>query len=138
MTDWECVKDFYKTNFGIESWVVELYANLEILQLCASGASSESISVFCDLDLDDVVEILMNTFFFPGWKVDLSVNPYKIYNEVESEYGFEFTQMIFIGELMKTDLHRSFQYPEALDYAQMFRICRTLKEIEERIANEWI
>lgn len=138
MTNWDYVKDFYKTCFGIDEWVVELYANLDILQLCASGASNNSICKFTDMDLDDVVEIILTTFGFPGWKEDLPVNPYKLYQELENLYGSEFTERQFILTLMKTDLYTFFKEPEVLDYAMLFRICKTMKEIEERIQDEWI
>lgn len=126
MTDWEYVKEFYKQHFGIEGWVVELYANLDILTLCASGASNESIMNVCDIELDDLVEVLMNTFKFPGWKVDLPINPYKLYTSLEGDYDS------FYKEIQQTNL---FGFHAIED---LYSICKTMKELEERIVNEWI
>lgn len=126
MTNWEYVKEFYKTHFGIDEWVIELYANLDILQLCASGASNKSIVEFCDLEEDDVVEILMNTFKFPGWKIDLPINPYKVFSNVgESEEAFH-------KEIKDSNIF------ELKTITDVYKLCKTMKDIEERIADEWI
>jgi len=135
--DWNYVKEFYKQTFGIQDWVIELYANLDILQLCASGASNESIVKFSDLDLEDVVEILMNTFNFPGWGEDLPINPYKLYLELcvtvpnESSRAKVFEDLICLTFLTKESLR-------SLDCTKVLQLCKTMKEIEERIEHEWI
>lgn len=133
MTDWDCVKEFYKTTFGIDEWIVELYANLDILQLCASGASNRSIAKFTDLDLDDVVEIILTTFNFPGWKEDLPVNPYKLWLECEP-LGIN-AEVKFASEMEMALSHVKDR--EDLIY-QGYWISKVMKEIEERIADEWI
>ncbi len=124
--DWVHVKDFYKQCFGIDGWVVELYAVLDILNLCASGASNESIVKFSDLDLEDVVEILMTTFHFPGWKEDLPVNPYKLFLDTNGDFDEFNKAMVGIT---------AFEFDPIIN---LYQICKTMKEIEERIADEWI
>jgi hypothetical protein len=126
MTDWEYVKDFYKEHFGIEGWVVELYANLDILTLCASGASNKTITEVCDIELDDLVEILMHTFKFPGWYADLPINPYKLYSDLDGDYDK------FFAEAKISNVFELRIIPD------VYSICKTLKELEERIADEWI
>lgn len=126
MTDWERIKEFYRRYFGIEGWVVELYANLDLLQLCASGASNKSILNFCDIEEDDLVEILMNTFQFPGWSDDLPCNPYKLYNDLEGNYRE------FYKELKACNVF------ELRTIKNVFTMCKAMKEIEERIQDEWI
>ena len=128
MTEWEYVKEFYKQHFGIEGWVVELYANMDILTLCASGASNKTITEVCDIELDDLVEVLMNTFKFPGWAVDLPCNPYKIYLESLDNFPKE-AVLCFVG-FKEIDVETVI--------TQAYRVCKTMKEIEERIADEWI
>lgn len=136
--NWDYVKDFYKECFGIQGWVVELYANLDILQLCASGASNTSIVNFSDLDLEDVVEVLLTTFKFKGWEQDLPVNPYKIYNELFIKLGDEGRQ--YLEGTFKYSLKNTLGlYPQSpQDVDVIYEICKTMKEIEERIQNEWI
>ena len=126
MTNWEYVKDFYKEHFGIDGWIVELYANLDMLQLCASGASNETIISVCDIELDDLVEILMNTFQFPGWNIDLPINPYKLYLDVGQDY-IQFSKELRVSNVFEL---------KAID--EVFELCRTMSEIEERITDEWI
>ena len=136
MTNWEYVKEFYKQCFGIDGWVVELYANLDILQLCVSGASNKSICKFTDLDLEDIVEILITTFHFSGWQEDLPVNPYKLYIELVGLPEFEM-KVKFISEM--TRALNGYKIPEQPDIIyNCLVICKTMKEIEERIQDEWI
>lgn len=135
MTGWDYVKSFYREHFGIEEWVVELYANLDILQLCASGAGNKSIAAYCDMDLDDIVEILMNTFKFPGWSEDLPVNPYRIFLDCEKLDNL--AEGRFISEMNAALLHCKDSERGHIIY-KSYWTCRTMKEIEERIADEWI
>jgi hypothetical protein len=126
MTSWDYIKNFYKQSFGIEGWIVELCANLDVLILCASGASNKSISELCQVDLDDIVEILMNTFKFAGWYTDLPVNPYKLYTDLNGDYDK------FYIELKNSNVFE-------LSYIEdIYSMCKTMKEIEERITDEWI
>lgn len=125
VASWEYIKDFYQNEFGIEDWVVELYANLDVLLLCASGASNESISKFTEIPLEEVKEIIRKTFMFDGWTVDLGINPYKLYCDVNGDpTSFKgYITTFFLDNKIKEFI---------------FTICKTMKEIEEKIKDEWI
>lgn len=126
MTSWEYVKEFYRRYFGIEDWVIELYANMDILRLFVSGASNKTIENLCQMDLDDIAEILMNTFQYPGWKTDLPVNPYKLYSDVSGNYK------LFYRYMRETNVF------ELRFIKYVYVMCKTMYELEERIADEWI
>lgn len=128
--DWDTVKEFYKESFGIDGWVVEMYANLDILTLCASGASNESISNFLEIPKDEVKKVLKETFEFDGWEEDLPLNPYKLYTDGIKEYP-NHVESRLISEFRKT-----FQTERYIYVA--YWICRTLDDIERKIQDEWI
>ena len=132
---WNDVKDFYKDKFGIDGWVVELYANLDILLLCASGASNESISKFTDIPEEEVRKVIRNTFGFEGWVEDLPLNPYKVYCEMLDMYpkGLETR---FISETSSTLI--PYQERIKIDKFKAYHICKTMKEIEDKIKDEWV
>jgi hypothetical protein len=134
---WEVVKEFYKSKFGMKDWVVEMIANLDILSLCVSGASNDSIVKFLDIELNEVIQVLYDTFEFSGWRIDLPINPYRIwgmYDGVKSsvEHFVEFHKALEM-EFAK--------YPLLEETAQLdalFYMCETYNDIEERINDEWI
>ena len=126
MTSWDYVKEFYKTYFGIDGWVVELYANIDILRLFVSGASNDSIGNICQADQDEIVEILTNTFQYPGWKVDLPINPYKLYTDVSGDYELFYKYM------------RESNVFELIFIREVYAMCKTMYDLEERITDEWI
>ena len=79
--EWESIKEFYKEHFGMSGWVVEMLANMDILLLCASGSSNETISNLLDIPVDEILLVIKEVFNFPGWERDLPINPYKLYAE---------------------------------------------------------
>ena len=126
--DWQSIKDFYKEHFGIQGWVVELFANMDILLLCASGVSNENIEKFLELPMTEVTEVIMNTFGFEGWTVNLPVNPYKIFLDVgESKFKEELLLSLApYADARDTDLDN------------LLRVCKTMTDIEGKINDEWI
>lgn len=132
---WETIKDFYKETFGIDGWVVEVYANIDILCLCASGASNENIEKFLELPKEEIHRVLKDTFEFAGWDKDLPINPYKMFcdyrGDISSvEHFVRFTEDISV-ELAKHGLWNI--KPEKLFY-----LCETMYDIERKIQDEWI
>jgi len=130
-TDWEIIKDFYKERFGIDGWLVEMYANLDILSLCVAGACNDNIVKFLELPSEEVVRVINDVFEFDGFVNDLPINPYRVYNSyngirssVEHLTSFLSDTSVELGSILK---------PEKL-----FKICDTYSDIEERIQNEWI
>lgn len=133
---WEAIKDFYKREFGIDEWVVEMYANLDILALCVSGASNDTIVNFLELPLEEVIKAIDSAFDFDGWPRDLPFNPFFIfqsYNGVESsvQHFVDFSSSVS-NELSKYEELSNIK-PEKLFY-----MCELYSDIEERIKNEWI
>jgi hypothetical protein len=133
---WEAIKDFYQREFGIDGWVVELYANLDILCLCASGASNRDIEEFLEIPQKEIVKVIRDAFDFDGWENSLPINPYRIFysyeGEITSLYHFlDFTKAI------STELQ---SYVECRDIKadKLFYICETMYDIERKIQDEWI
>lgn len=128
ISDWEKIKGFYKESFGIDGWVVELMANMDILLLCASGSSNSTITKFLEIPIEDVVLAINDTFGFTGWEVDLSANPYKTFIE-SLDKDKEVTKKMFGENLHVSD-------SEILDI--MYDVCKTMYDIETKLESEWI
>jgi hypothetical protein len=133
---WEAVKEFYKEKFGIDSWVVEMYANLDILSLCVSGASVETIVQFLELSPNEVVQVVNDTFDFNGWTRDLPINPYRMFSAYMGNKGSKNHFTAFVSEV-RVELGKYSGY-ESVDPEKIFYMCETYSDIEERIQNEWI
>ena len=134
---WEVIKEFYLKEFGIDEWLVEMYANLDILCLCASGVSFRDISVFLEVPISEVKTVANSVFEFDGWEEEIPVNPlyvFKSYKGVQSsvEHFMEFDKEI--------KFHLSKWNGKFADVKteKLFYICETYLDIEERIRNEWI
>jgi hypothetical protein len=133
---WEVIKDFYEKKFGIDGWVVEMYANLDILSLCVAGASAETICKFLELSIPEVTQILYEVFEFEGWDKDLPLNPYRIYCLYNGERGSVEHFLSFTSEIStQFSVQSGFENIRA---EQLFYMCKTYSDIEERIQNEWI
>lgn len=133
--EWQTVQEFYKEHFGTDLWLLEMMANRDILLLCASGSSNYTISTFLDVSTDEIELVIKEVFKFPGWELDLPMNPYSIFKSfVNENYEHKRTDIIsaFCHELGKYSGFESIQSEE------IFRICEIMENIEERIDNEWI
>ncbi len=136
-TDWESVKEFYKESFGIDGWVVEMYANLDILVLCASGASNENIEKFLEIPQSEIRKVLKDAFDFEGWNVDLPINPYKLLTNCLQEQP-EHVETRFLSDMesslrgVQSSINRGYLV------AKSYWICRTVYDIERKIQDEWI
>ena len=72
---WIVIKQFYLDNFNIPGDLVDLLADSNILTMCVSGSSNESISKLLDIDIESVKQIIKSVFEFDGWEKDLDINP---------------------------------------------------------------
>lgn len=133
---WEAVKEFYQKEFGIEDWVVEMYANMDILSLSVSGVSNEGIVNFLELPMKEVEKVLEDVFEFGGWNKDLPINPYRLWklydgkrNSVEHFHDFVSDIGVELGK------YSGF---ESVKAEKLFYMCETYNDIEERINNEWV
>lgn len=128
---WNAVRQFYMDSFGISPELVDLMASNEVLLMCVSGSSNESISVILNIDMGDVREILDTILNFSGWETDLEYSPFKIYEE-DNEY------ISFVGSIVEINF-ASKGNPE-LDIDEintMYFNCKTYASIEERLSVGW-
>ena len=132
---WELVQQFYMNNFGLDGWLVELYANQDILLLCASGTSNAHISEFTEIPQDEVVRVLKNTLDFEGWSEDLPSNPYKLYSDTMNT-DLEVKRGSFISTLQEDFI--TYQSISEKDALSSYNVCKTVWEIESKIKDEWI
>ena len=132
--NWNDIRQFYLDNFGIAVDLVDLLADSDILTMCASGSSNESIAISTDIGINDVKKVLLSIYNFSGWSVDLDINPLGIYEELYSttfKSGHNLYKL-FSDECLKLKPRTS------IDTKTMFRICQICKKIEERIEIEWV
>lgn len=92
---WEYLKEFYKEKFGIEPNLVDVMSNIDILKLCATGASNGSISKTLDIDVEDIADVLDKYFAFRGWLSDLESNPLLVYKSKDFETLEEYKNFLF-------------------------------------------
>lgn len=137
---WETVKEFYKEKFGITEWVLEMYANIDILTLCVSGASNKSIESLTEIPREDVKQVIQDVFGFAGWGEDIPINPYKMF----CNYGGKICSIEhfidFDKELsMELSKYSSFVHNEWTTKIQrIYYMCETMYDIERKIKDEWI
>ena len=81
---WDYLKQFYKEKFGMEPGLVDIMADIDILRLCATGASTKSIVSFLNLEPEIVEDVLDKYFGFKGWINDLQINPLAIYKHPDN------------------------------------------------------
>jgi hypothetical protein len=126
--NWQYIKDFYKEHFGIDGWVVELFANFDILLLCSSGVSNKHIEEFLDIPLDEISKVIKDAFGFDGWVEDFPINPYRVFNDIGEE---KFIDDVRLSLTPYIELH-------SIDLNGLLAICKTMNDIEERINDEWV
>jgi len=128
---WEIIKEFYKETFGISGSLVDYMSIKDILLMCASGSSNESISKYLEINREYIPAILSSVFGFKGWSRDLELNPYSVYNYLLSRK--EASVGKFAEEVMSLDESISLK-----DAKFMFGICRKYRGIEDRLEKKWI
>ena len=132
---WEHIKEFYEDKFGIEGWVVEMYANMDILSLCASGASNKTIESFLEIPEGEIVRVIRDAFEIEGWETDLPINPYKMF----CSYDGEVSSLAHLTDfILEVAIEMSKYKLKVIDPAKLFYICEAMYDIERKIADEWI
>lgn len=119
---WELIKDIYKENFSVDGKVIDYIAINDILLQCVSGLSNKKISFSTDLDLPYVEATLFSYLGFSGWKKDLDLSPWYVYQSV---YGnrMAFEKKIYdLTKLLNDDI---------IDLA--YRICAIYDSIKKEI-----
>lgn len=133
---WELVKSFYSDKFGIDKWVVEMYANMDILSLCVSGASNKSIENILEIPIDEVKLIIKDVFEFDGWEKDLPINPYRMFCSYDGEISSVVHFNVFVSDvLVELGKYSGF---ESVKAEKIFYMCETMYNIERKIRDEWI
>jgi len=124
---WQAVRQFYMESFGIAPELVDLMASNEILLMCVSGSSNNSISTILNIDIDAISEILEAILSFPGWEKDLEYSPYSIYKK-DSDY------ISFVGSIRESDDSDD----TTIDTINiMYNNCKIYESIEERLEINW-
>lgn len=128
---WKHLKQFYRESFGISEDVVDLLACNDVLLLCASGSSTDSISKALDIDLSDIKDILLTVFDFQGWKIDLDFNPYSVFCYLHNMDRYSYKD--FSNEVTPIS-----SLKDENSIATMFRICVVYEGISLKLDKEWI
>lgn len=87
-TTWEVIQSLYQKYFNIPPRIVDLMAMEPILEECANGICTLTISRKFDLPVEYVEEVLEECLNFPGWKEDLDISPLSVYNGLGGDYNF--------------------------------------------------
>jgi hypothetical protein len=106
----------------------------EILLLCASGLSNESIERQLDISTKEIKVVLKKYFSFEGWNKDQPINPVFIYNKFckkENKQDYDL-QVLFINKVKS--IHPSIDNDTMLT---MFRICKLFYNLESGLIDNW-
>jgi len=128
---WEKVRTFYSDNFGLSENLVDLMASSDILLMCVSGSSNDSISRLLNVDEESVTEVVKQVLEFDGWAIDLPLNPYSIFTVLANDGKVLFRPfrdeiVLVFGTLLSEDSIKT-----------MFRICRIYDKIERKLERDW-
>lgn len=125
---WETVKSFYREKFGTAPELVELAPILDLLRLCASGASNRSIANFFNETEEGLMELFDAHLGFYGWKNDLPLSPLKLYKEMHYPMEQEFINAVILkhGHLLGIDLRK------------MYESARLVERLERLFNETWI
>ena len=125
---WNNIRQFYMESFGIAPELVDLMASNEVVLMCVSGSSNESISSILNMDIESISEILDVILSFSGWTKDLEFNPYNYYKEDSTLIGF-------IGSIREACSDDTI----TLDIiTTMYNICKTYDQIEGTLDRDWV
>lgn len=79
--NWEDIRNIINRQTNIPEVILDYVANIEILELCATGKSVRAIATSLGLDIEDITSTLKETFNIMGWEKNLEFNPLKIYKK---------------------------------------------------------
>lgn len=121
-TMWDYIKYLYKKYYNIPPQVVDKMACEYILELCANGNSNKKIANLLEEDEDYIKEIIQQYFHFEGWKLDLDINPYDVYNSMGKDFNMYIKSVSTISGIMNL-----------AEVRKSFNICATLDKIRKEI-----
>lgn len=119
---WKEVLDIYENSFGIPNRVVESLASYDILYLCCTGLSNETISTTLDIDINTVSEVLKEKLNFIGWYKDLDISPLYVYNSVNGVKDLYIASVMTVKGLI-----------DKVFVSKSYTICRKFERIEKEI-----
>ena len=127
---WSTVKEFYNESFGFPEGLVELVAVSDVLLMCVSGSSNETIAKFFDMSIEEIELIIKEYLNFNGWRIDLDFNPYSIYTELVNNGYYSYEEFIL-------ELARINKFVRA-DYGlELYKVCSLYYRYEDQINNQW-
>ena len=132
MIDWDITATILEEKLNIPRQILDYISIRDIILLCASGSSNQSIALFLQTDLDFVCEIVSSTFLFSGWEKDLDINPYQILkNILDAEYEKAYLSFVEEVKLMTP------YYGES-EITKMFIVADKYFKIEQEMERWWI
>jgi len=79
ISDWELIRQLLGVKLGIPEKILDYIAVRDILVLCTSGGSNETICRFLKLGDTYVSNVIHEYLDFDGWVSDLDYNPKALY-----------------------------------------------------------
>lgn len=119
---WKDVLNFYKDTFGIPNDIIENLASYDIMYLCCTGLSNETISIDLDVDIDAVSKVLKDKLNFVGWYKDLDISPLFVYNSVNGVRDLYIASVMAVKGLI-----------DNVYVNKSYTICRKFEKIEREI-----
>lgn len=88
---WEDIQKLYEEKFNIPPRIIDLVACDDILLLCVSGLSNDTIARETGMELEYITSVIKTFLEFDGWEHDLDINPFYRYNRCKQydDYVFE-------------------------------------------------
>lgn len=133
-TLWDYIRKFYLDKFGITSDLVDLMSSLDVIIMCAAGASNGSISKKLEIDCSEIQDILISTTEFSGWDHDLEVNPLFILSNISN---LTYSKDYNLFKIFKHNVLAHHAYSDD-DIGTMFRVCTMYESIMTRLEREWV
>ena len=122
---WKLFTEYVSNEFGISEELLNYIAVEEILSCCVTGLSNKTISNICNCDVRYVKEVLNDFFEFDGWKEDLDINTYYLY---ESSGKMIDSYKMLIKTLSSAS--------DDINIDKSFYICKRYEEILKKV-NEY-
>jgi hypothetical protein len=121
---WKLFTEYVSNEFGISEELLNYVAVEEILSCCATGLSNKTIANVCNCDIKYVIEVINEFFNFNGWKDDLDINTYHIY-ESSGKLLDSYRMLVKLVSSVSEDI----------DINKSFNICKKYEEILEKVNN---
>lgn len=121
---WTAVLDLYENKLGVPNKIVEDLSCYDMLYLCCTGLSNNTISETLDIDINVVGDVLKRMLNFSGWYKDLDINPLFVYNSVKGVRDLYIASVMAVsGMIEKSYVNKS------------YTICKKFERIEREIDN---